>query len=93
MMPNTESARTQQRDAQKAEAPRETLPLDGFSRWHQIARFLPYSRETARLREIEGRFPRRIRLTQRCSVWPNRELHRFMDDPVHYRADEAQDGK
>lgn len=89
MTPSTDSSANidQQRVAQTAVTP-ETLPFDGFSRWRQVARFVPYSRETARLREIEGRFPRRIRLTQRCSVWPNRELHRFMADPVHYRVEE-----
>ncbi|MGX7006051.1 helix-turn-helix transcriptional regulator [Caballeronia sp. KNU42] len=90
MMSSTESTSTQHQDTRLAAAP-ETLPLDGFSRWRQIARFIPYSRETARLRELEGRFPRRIRLTQRCSVWSNRELHRFMADPIRYRADDVQD--
>lgn len=92
MMSSTESTSTRQQDARQAAAP-ETLPLDGFSRWRQIARFVPYSRETARLRELEGRFPRRIRLTQRCSAWSNRELHRFMADPIHYRADDVQDNE
>jgi predicted DNA-binding transcriptional regulator AlpA len=91
MMSSTESTSTQYQDTRLA-AP-ETLPLDGFSRWRQIARFIPYSRETARLRELEGHFPRRIRLTQRCSVWSNRELHRFMADPVRYRADDLQDNE
>ncbi|KWO79314.1 transcriptional regulator [Burkholderia ubonensis] len=36
---------------------------------------------------MEGRFPRRFRLSLRCSVWSNREIHRWFADPVGYRAD------
>ncbi|HGL6719975.1 AlpA family transcriptional regulator [Burkholderia contaminans] len=62
------------------------LPLDGFSRWDDLQRFIPLSRETVRQRELEGRFPRASRLTQRCTVWSNREIHRWMADPLNYRA-------
>ncbi|WP_186147695.1 helix-turn-helix transcriptional regulator [Burkholderia gladioli] len=62
------------------------LPLDGFSRWESLRRFIPLSRETVRQRELEGRFPRASRLTQRCTVWPNREIHRWMADPLNYRS-------
>lgn len=62
------------------------LPLDGFSRWENLRSFIPLSRETVRQRELEGRFPRASRLTQRCTVWPNREIHRWMADPLNYRA-------
>ncbi|KYZ83519.1 transcriptional regulator [Burkholderia pseudomallei] len=47
------------------------------------------SRETVRQRELEGRFPRARRLTQRCTIWPNREIHRWIADPLNYRADGA----
>ncbi|MFM0614537.1 transcriptional regulator [Paraburkholderia nemoris] len=67
-------------------SPSESLPLDGFSRWNDLRAFLPFSRETLRKRELEGRFPRRQHLTQRCAVWPNRELHRWFADPVGYTA-------
>ncbi|RKT98998.1 hypothetical protein C7H84_33740 [Burkholderia sp. Nafp2/4-1b] len=62
------------------------LPHDGFSRWGDLRVFIPLSRETVRQREREGRFPRASRLTQRCTVWPNREIHRWMADPLNYRA-------
>lgn len=65
----------------------ESLPADGFSRWNDLIRFVPFSRETVRKRELEGRFPRRQHVTQRCAVWANRELHRWMADPVNYRAE------
>ncbi|ONC26905.1 transcriptional regulator [Burkholderia pseudomallei] len=38
---------------------------------------------------MEGRFPRSIRLTQRCTVWKNREIHRYLADPLNYRAADA----
>ncbi|RQR29411.1 AlpA family transcriptional regulator [Burkholderia sp. Bp9142] len=66
-----------------------SLPLDGFSRWSDIRAFVPFSRETLRKRELEGRFPRRQHFSQRCAAWPNRELHRWFSDPVNYRAEEV----
>ncbi|WP_185723119.1 helix-turn-helix transcriptional regulator [Burkholderia stagnalis] len=65
------------------------LPLDGFSRWSDLRPFIPLSRETVRQRELEGRFPRASRLTQRCTVWSNREIHRWMADPLTYRTADA----
>jgi len=65
----------------------DKLPLDGQSRWQQIAPFIPFSRETARKLELQGRFPKRIRITERCSLFPNREIHRWFADPLNYRAE------
>ncbi|CAE6855171.1 hypothetical protein R75461_07669 [Paraburkholderia nemoris] len=65
----------------------ESLPLDGFSRWDDLRVFVPFSRETLRKRELEGRFPRRQHLSQRCAAWSNRELHRWFSDPVNYRSE------
>jgi predicted DNA-binding transcriptional regulator AlpA len=64
-----------------------TLPLDGLSRWNDLKKFIPFSRETLRQREREGKFPRRQHLTKRCAAWPNRELHRWFADPLNYRAE------
>lgn len=63
-----------------------TLPADGLSRWSDLKPFIPLSRETIRQRELAGRFPRHQKITQRCTVWPNREIHRWLTDPVNYRA-------
>lgn len=69
-------------------SPSESLPLDGFSRWKDLRAFVPFSRETLRKREIEGRFPRRQSLgSQRCTAWSNRELHKWIADPAGYRAE------
>ncbi|MFL9893750.1 helix-turn-helix transcriptional regulator [Paraburkholderia sp. RL17-381-BIF-C] len=66
-----------------------TLPVDGLSRWEQIKVFVPLCRETIRQRELAGRFPKRQQLTQRCAVWQNREIHRWLADPLNYRAEAA----
>ncbi|KXU89937.1 transcriptional regulator [Paraburkholderia monticola] len=63
-----------------------SLPLDGLTTWNDLKLFLPFSRETARKLELAGQFPRRQRLTQRCTVYNNRELHRWFADPLNYRA-------
>ncbi|MCX4156140.1 MULTISPECIES: helix-turn-helix transcriptional regulator [Paraburkholderia] len=68
-------------------SPPKSLPLDGYSRWSDLQDFVPFSRETLRTRELEGRFPRRQHLSQRCAVWSNRELHRYFSDPVGYRVE------
>lgn len=65
---------------------KKRLPENGYSRWQQLKDFVPLSRETVRLREIEGRFPKRIHLTERCTAWDNAEIHLWLADPIGYRA-------
>jgi predicted DNA-binding transcriptional regulator AlpA len=65
---------------------RAYLPHTGFSRWSELKRFVPLSRETVRLREMEGRFPRRVHLTERTAAWRNEEIHQWLSDPAGYRA-------
>ncbi|WP_429437159.1 helix-turn-helix transcriptional regulator [Paraburkholderia youngii] len=65
----------------------ESLPHNGYSRWKDLEPFVPFSRETLRKRELEGRFPRRVHISLRCCAWPNSELHRWFADPVGYRAE------
>ena len=64
-----------------------TLPLDGLSRWESLRHFLPLGREAIRLLEQAGRFPKRTRITERCSAWSNAEIHRWLKDPAGYRAE------
>ncbi|HDR9081505.1 TPA: AlpA family phage regulatory protein [Burkholderia vietnamiensis] len=66
-----------------------SLPLDGLSRWSDLKPFIPLSRETIRQRELAGRWPRHQKLSMRCTVWSNREIHRWLADPVNYRADDV----
>ncbi|QQC63862.1 helix-turn-helix transcriptional regulator [Paraburkholderia ginsengisoli] len=68
----------------------KALPLDGFSRWSDLRDFVPMSRESVRLRELAGRFPKRVRLgSERCVGWENRQIHQWLTDPDGYRATEA----
>ena len=64
----------------------QTLPLIGHSRWAQLAPFLPICRETWRTMCREGRAPAPIRLSERCTIYSNAEVHRYLADPLGYRA-------
>jgi len=69
----------------------KTLPADGYSRWAQLKNFVPISRETVRVRELAGKFPKRVSLGKRCAAWPNREIHRWMADPENYAQGACQE--
>ncbi|CAB3719948.1 hypothetical protein LMG22037_04676 [Paraburkholderia phenoliruptrix] len=64
-----------------------TLPLVGRSRWTQIQPFLPVCRETWRTMCREGRAPKPVRLSPRCTVWDNAQVHAWLADPLGYRAE------
>jgi len=71
-----------------AQSESQSLPLDGFSRWRDLRKFIPLSHEAVRQRELKGRFPKRVQLgSARCVAWPNRELHRWFADPLGYRVE------
>jgi len=63
----------------------ENLPTVGFSRWNQLQHFIPVSRETWRKLVKEGRAPQPQRWTERCTVYSNEEVHRWMKDPAGYQ--------
>lgn len=65
----------------------DSLPADGLSRWRQFAPFSPVSRERFRQLSKIGRAPQPIRLGIRCTMFSNRELHRWLADPINYQAD------
>lgn len=64
-----------------------TLPTVGLSRWDTISLFVPVSRETWRKLVSAGRAPAAIRLTERCTMYSNAEVHRWLEDPRAYGAD------
>lgn len=64
----------------------KALPADGMSRWKQIAPFSPFSREKFRQLVIAGKAPQPVKFSERCTAYPNRELHKFFADPLNYRA-------
>lgn len=63
-----------------------TLPHDGMSRWAQIKSFMPVSREKFRQMVRDGQAPKPVRLSLRCTMYHNSELHQFLADPTGYNA-------
>jgi predicted DNA-binding transcriptional regulator AlpA len=63
-----------------------------MSRWAQIAPFCPFSREKFRQLVNAGKAPKPVRFSERCTAYPNRELHRFFADPLNYKAEGAANG-
>ncbi|TCW63436.1 transcriptional regulator [Burkholderia sp. USMB20] len=47
---------------------------------------MPVSRETWRKLVKEGRAPQPQRWTERCTVYSNEEVHRWMKNPAAYQA-------
>jgi predicted DNA-binding transcriptional regulator AlpA len=87
-VPQAEHSLADSCSARPTEVRRLTIPLDGFSRWRDLSPFVPLCQESIRLRELKGRFPKRVQLgSERCVGWPNRELHRWFADPAGYRSE------
>jgi prophage regulatory protein len=64
----------------------KSLPEIGKSRWSEIAPFSPISREKFRLLSLAGKAPRPERMGIRCTFFDNREVHRWLADPLNYSA-------
>lgn len=64
-----------------------TLPAIGKSRFKNFAPFSPVSREKFRQLSLEGRAPQPERLGIRCTYYDNAELHKWLADPINYRAE------
>jgi prophage regulatory protein len=62
----------------------KVLPFIGKSRWSDIAPFSPVSREKFRLLSLEGKAPRPERMGIRCTFFDNKEVHRWLADPLGY---------
>ena len=67
-----------------------TLPLDGYSRWRQIAQFIPISREKFRQLVRAGHAPQPEYFSSRCAMYKNSELHIFFNDITNYKAGETK---
>jgi prophage regulatory protein len=72
-------------------ATQQTLPAVGFSRWSHLQQFIPVSRETWRKLVKEGRAPQPQRWTERCTVYSNEEIHRWMKNPAAYQVQAIAD--
>jgi prophage regulatory protein len=64
-----------------------TLPLVGMSRWEQLRHFIPVSRETWRQLVIAGKAPKPVRLSERCTMYDNVAVHRWLAAPAEFRAE------
>jgi prophage regulatory protein len=71
--------------AKKEKQALEVLPLVGMSRWEQLRHFIPISRESWRKLVIDGKAPKPVKLSERCTMYPNVEVHRWINDPTNYR--------
>ena len=65
----------------------DTLPKTGYSRWQQLAPYMPFSRETWRTMVLEGKAPKAHYLSKRCKIYKNEDVHKWLADPTNYRAD------
>jgi len=70
-----------------ADAPLLSLPQHGMSRWNDIAPFSPVCREIFRRLVLAGKAPQPVKFTKRCTAYHNSELHRWLADPLNYRAE------
>lgn len=66
----------------------DTIPKLGKSRWSKIAKFSPFSKEKFRQLSKAGKAPQPERMGVRCTFYDNAELHRWLADPINYRAGE-----
>lgn len=67
----------------------ESLPSVGMSRWQTLRHFIPISRESWRQLVNSGKAPKPVKLSERCSMWPNAEIHRWLADPISYRQNQG----
>lgn len=62
------------------------LMPEGLYQWEVFADRVPYTRETWRVKMDEGKAPRPIRLTARCTVWRGSDILAWLADPLGWRA-------
>jgi len=73
-------------NAKPNQAP-QTLPTIGLSRWEQLRHFIPVSRETWRQLVKAGKAPQPVRLTERCTMYDNGAVHRWLAAPADFNAE------
>ena len=61
------------------------LPDIGMSRFSNFKSLIPFSREKFRQLSKAGKAPQPIRMGCRLTMYDNKELHRFIANPVDYR--------
>ena len=63
------------------------LPLTGKSRFSAFKKNIPISREKFRQLSKAGLAPQPERMGIRCTFYDNKELHRWLIDPINYRVE------
>ena len=65
-----------------------TLPYTGKSRWSGFKLFSPVCHGTFLALSKQGKAPKAERLGSRCTFYDNQELHKWLSNPIGYRAGE-----
>ena len=63
------------------------LPTDGMSRYTGLKPYIAVSREKWRILVLKGEAPQPIRLSSRCVMYRNADVHEWLKDPLNYRAE------
>jgi len=66
---------------------KDELPQIGMSRFSSFKSYLPFSREKFRQLSKAGKAPQGIRMGTRLTMYENKEIHRFLDNPLEYVAE------
>lgn len=62
----------------------DILPVIGKSRFADFAKFCPVSKEKFRQLSKQGKAPQPERMGIRCTFYDNKELHKWLNDPLTY---------
>jgi len=65
----------------------DTLPKIGMSRFSSFKSYLPFSREKFRQLSKAGKAPQPIRMGSRLTMYSNKEIHRFIANPLGYMSE------
>lgn len=80
--------KTDQKNTKKQNESQATMPPDvGYSRFRQIAPFLPFGRDMWIELVKAKKAPPPIRISSRCVCYSNAQVHRFLADPLNYTAE------
>ena len=65
----------------QATTPASDLPTTGFLRLPQVLRLIPVSKSTWWQGVRDGRFPRSLKLSARCTVWRAEDVRALISHP------------
>lgn len=59
---------------------------EGLYRWETFAPHVPLSHEAWRLRVLDGRAPKPIKLSGRCTAWRGTDILAWLANPTDYQS-------